>query len=116
MTPVPAPSQDTSSAENGRLALMTIPAHRRVLGPEDEQYAVPAATRALYPGSTQFSRRYKAWYVIGRGLDFGIFYDYWYVMLKYGIHSSRLIFFQGQRQSAHRASQETWREVGATRG
>ena len=64
----------------GPTAPLVNPAHRRILEEGQENYAVPFSTQQafpplVYPGT----RRQKAWYVIGKGLDFGIFFDYWFV-------------------------------------
>jgi hypothetical protein len=76
-SPPPAPSQRRGPAP---LALVLNPAHVRPLMHGDEKYAVPLATRLAHP--PRFVPAYppgKGWYVVGRGYDFGVFYDHWYV-------------------------------------
>jgi|ERR1700722_9447586 len=60
----------------------SVPSHRRTNSSAD--YSVSPATRAAFPPDPlrQETGR-KAWYVVGRGYDIGVFYDEWYVSLIY---------------------------------
>jgi hypothetical protein len=55
-----------------------IPSHRRGLTNGSVNYSVSPETRAAFPppmGRPESGR--KAWYIVGRGYDIGVFYDEW---------------------------------------